>query len=49
MENFGYHFDVAAAKGSNFKDLILLDKFKAIKGKEDPCGGPIWRYRNLDF
>lgn len=44
MENFGYHFDIAVAKETNFKDIALSVKFKAIKGKEDQGGGPVWRY-----
>ncbi len=48
MENFGYHFDVAVAKETNFKNLTLSLKFKAIKGEEDQGGGPVWRYRDAD-
>jgi len=48
MENFGYHFDVAVAKGSNFKDLNLSLDFKAIKGEEDQGGGPVWRYKDAN-
>ena len=48
MENFGYHFDVAVAKETNFKNLTLSVEFKAIKGEEDQGGGPVWRYRDAD-
>jgi len=48
MENFGYHFDVAVAKETNFKDLTLSLDFKAIKGEEDQGGGPVWRYIDAD-
>lgn len=44
MKNFGYHFDMAVKNDSDFKDLILTVKFKAIKGNEDRGGGPVWRY-----
>jgi len=44
MENFGGHFDVVVAKQTSFRDITLSVKFKAIKGKEDQGGGPVWRY-----
>ena len=44
MKNFGYHFDIAVAKETSFKDITLSVKFKAIKGNEDQGGGPVWRY-----
>jgi len=46
MENYGYHFDVAVAKETNYKNLELSVKLKAIKGKEDQGGGPVWRYQD---
>jgi len=48
MENFGYHFDMAIVKETNFKDLSLSLDFKAIKGEEDQGGGPVWRYIDAD-
>ncbi len=48
MENFGYHFDIAVAKETNFKNLTFSLEFKAIKGEEDQGGGPVWRYRDAD-
>jgi len=48
MENFGYHFDIAVAKATEFKDLTLSLEFKAVKGKEDQGGGPVWRYQDAD-
>lgn len=48
MENFGYHFDIAVAKDTNFKDLFLTVKFNAIDGEEDQGGGPVWRYQDAD-
>ncbi|NOZ62227.1 MAG: hypothetical protein GXO74_11135 [Calditrichaeota bacterium] len=48
MKNFGYHFNMAVKKDSDFKDLILTVKFKAIKGNEDRGGGPVWRYQDAN-
>ena len=48
MENFGYHFDVAVAKETNFQNLTLSVEFKAIEGEEDQGGGPVWRYKDAD-
>jgi len=48
MKNYGYHFDMAVKKDSDFKDLTLTVKFKAIKGNEDRGGGPVWRYQDAD-
>ena len=48
MENFGYHFDMAVVKDTDYKDLVLTVKFKAIKGNEDRGGGPVWRYQDAD-
>jgi len=42
-ENFGHTFNLAVATGSNLKDLELSVKVKAVAGKEDQGGGPIWR------
>ena len=43
-ENFGYHFSLAVLDNSNYKDLELSVKFKAIEGDEDQGGGSVWRY-----
>ncbi len=42
--NFGYHFNLAVVKNTNFSNLKLSVYFKAIRGKEDRGGGPVWRY-----
>ncbi len=42
--NFGYHFNLAVVKDSNFSNLRLSVYFKAIRGREDRGGGPVWRY-----
>lgn len=47
-ENFGYHFNVAVAENTNFSDLEIELKFKAIDGQEDRGGGPVWRYQDAD-
>ena len=47
-ENFGYHFNVAVAENSDFSDLEIELKFKALTGKEDQGGGPVWRYQDAD-
>ena len=47
-ENFGYHFNVAVAEQTNFSDLEIELKFKAIDGQEDRGGGPVWRYQDAD-
>jgi len=47
-ENFGYHFNVAVAEETNFSDLEIELKFKALTGKEDQGGGPVWRYQDAD-
>ncbi len=46
MKNFGYHFDIAVAKNTDYKDLTITVRFKAIKGEEDRGGGPVWRYQD---
>ncbi|HIE28903.1 TPA: hypothetical protein EYP66_16635 [Candidatus Poribacteria bacterium] len=47
-ENFGYHFNLAVAEGTKYSDLKLNVKFKAIEGKDDQGGGPVWRYRDAN-
>ncbi len=48
MRNFGYHFNLAVVKGYEFSDLRLTVYFKAVRGREDRGGGPVWRYRDAD-
>lgn len=45
-DNPSYHFNLAVAETTNFKNLELSVKFKAIEGKEDRGGGPVWRYQD---
>ncbi len=44
MRNFGYHFNLAVLKGYEFSNLRLTVYFKAVRGREDRGGGPVWRY-----
>lgn len=44
MRNFGYHFNLAVVKDTNFSNLKLTVYFKAVRGREDRGGGPVWRY-----
>lgn len=46
--NFGYHFNIAVVKNSNFSNLKLTVYFKAIRGREDRGGGPVWRYQDAN-
>ncbi|NOY61256.1 MAG: DUF1080 domain-containing protein [Calditrichaeota bacterium] len=47
-ENPGYHFNVAVAEQTDFSDVEIELKFKAIDGQEDQGGGPVWRYKDVD-
>ena len=47
-KNPGYHFNVAVAEKTNFSDLEIELKFKAVDGQEDQGGGPVWRYQDAD-
>ncbi|NOZ57738.1 MAG: DUF1080 domain-containing protein, partial [Calditrichaeota bacterium] len=42
----GYHFNLAVAEDTDYKDLEIEVKFKAVKGREDRGGGPVWRYKD---
>lgn len=44
--NFGGTFNLAVWDKAVYKDLDLTVKVKAVSGKEDQGGGPIWRCRN---
>jgi hypothetical protein len=41
-------FNLCVADKSNFKDLDLSVSFKAIAGKKDQGGGPVWRYKDAN-
>lgn len=41
-------FNLCVIKKSKYKDLDLSVSFKAVKGKIDRGGGPVWRYQDAD-
>ncbi len=41
-------FNLCVIKKSEYKDLDLSVSFKAVKGKIDRGGGPVWRYQDAD-
>ena len=45
-KNSGSAFNTALLNGSNYRDLELAVKMKAIAGKEDQGGGLIWRAKD---
>ncbi|MBW8001137.1 MAG: hypothetical protein FVQ80_03840 [Planctomycetes bacterium] len=47
-ENYGETFNLLLAKKTNYKDVEVSVKVKAISGKEDRGGGPIWRAKDAD-
>ena len=44
--NYGSCFNVLLAKGVKAKDLRLKVMVKAVKGREDQGGGPLWRAKD---
>lgn len=47
-ENVGEHFNLVVVEDSEYQDLELEVKFKAIEGEEDQGGGLLWRYQDPD-
>ena len=45
-EGPGAQFNIALATATSFKDLDLTVKMKAVAGKADQGGGPVWRARD---
>ena len=41
-------FNLAVAENTSFADIDLVVAFKAVSGKKDQGGGPVWRYRNAN-
>ncbi|MBI3468080.1 MAG: DUF1080 domain-containing protein [Planctomycetes bacterium] len=41
-------FNVCVADDTSYTDVDLKVAFKAVAGKIDQGGGPVWRYRNAD-
>ncbi len=48
QEYNGYHFNVIVWDEATYQDLEISVNFKALKGREDQGGGPIWRYQDAD-
>lgn len=46
--NYGGTFNLLIAKETSYKNLEIEVKVKAIAGKEDQGGGPIWRAQDTD-
>lgn len=45
-KNSGSTFNVTLVSDTNYKDVDITVKMKAIAGKEDQGGGPVWRARD---
>ncbi|MHB8900718.1 MAG: family 16 glycoside hydrolase [Thermoguttaceae bacterium] len=41
-------FNLCVAEQASFRDLDLVVHFKAVEGKIDQGGGPVWRLRDAD-
>lgn len=46
-EHSGSYFNVAVADEPSLRDMTITVKYRAVAGKEDQGGGPVWRYRDL--
>jgi hypothetical protein len=47
-KNTGSTYNLIAVEGTNYKDLEFSVWVKAISGKEDQGGGPIWRVKDAN-
>ncbi len=47
-EGSGGFFNLCVATETSYKDLVLTVSFKAMAGKEDQGGGPVWRYKDAN-
>jgi len=47
-KNSGHTFNLLIAERTKFKDIEIEVKVKAVGGKEDQGGGPIWRAKDAD-
>jgi hypothetical protein len=45
-KNSGSTFNLVLVSGTNYKDVDISVKMKAIAGKEDQGGGPVWRAKD---
>jgi hypothetical protein len=43
----GRYFNVAIANEPSLKDVTVTMRARAVAGREDQGGGPVWRYQNL--
>jgi hypothetical protein len=43
-----YRFPLAILEKTNFKDVVLSVRFKAISGKRDQGAGLVWRFRDAN-
>jgi hypothetical protein len=43
----GRYFNVAVANEPALKDVTITVRARAVAGREDQGGGPVWRYRDL--
>lgn len=43
----GRYFNVAIANEPSLKDVTITVRARAVAGREDQGGGPVWRYRDL--
>lgn len=41
-------FNLCVAEDTNYRDVDLSVSFKAVSGKIDQGGGPVWRYQDAD-
>lgn len=47
-KNHGQTYNLLIADGAKYKDLEIEIQVKAVGGKEDQGGGPIWRAKDAD-
>jgi len=47
-DNRGSTYNLAIAKKTSYKDVDISVRVKAVSGKQDQGGGPIWRARGKD-
>jgi len=46
--NYGGTFNLLMAGGTRYRDATIQVRVKAVAGKEDQGGGPVWRARDAD-
>ncbi len=47
-KNRGSTYNLMIAQDTSYRDLVIRVKVKAVTGKEDQGGGPIWRAKDAD-